>query len=154
MENDLISRKALIAEYDRVHVGPPSGARKLMEDAPEVPPKVVAEIKIDGDTLRRLVDEVIEEIKAIQDWIPCSERLPEVHEAGNSFSGIYMQSYPVLVYGVSEYEEKCGFYVVTYCDDLNGCTYWATADAETINGVKAWMPLPKPYKEDNNAENS
>lgn len=33
---DLISRKALLAEYDRVHVGPPGGARKLMEDAPGV----------------------------------------------------------------------------------------------------------------------
>lgn len=32
--NDLISRKALIAEYDRVHIGPPGGARNLMEDAP------------------------------------------------------------------------------------------------------------------------
>ena len=32
--NDLISRSALIAEYDRVHQGPPGGARKLMEDAP------------------------------------------------------------------------------------------------------------------------
>lgn len=36
--NDLISRKALIAEYDRVHIGPPGGARKLMEDAPAVNP--------------------------------------------------------------------------------------------------------------------
>lgn len=34
--NDLISRSALIAEYDRVHVGAPGGARKLMEDAPAV----------------------------------------------------------------------------------------------------------------------
>ena len=34
--NDLISRKALIAEYDRVHIGPPGGARKLMENAPAV----------------------------------------------------------------------------------------------------------------------
>ena len=34
--DDLISRKALIAEYDRVHIGPPGGARKLMEDAPSV----------------------------------------------------------------------------------------------------------------------
>lgn len=33
---DLISRKALIAEYDRVHIGTPGGARKLMEDAPAV----------------------------------------------------------------------------------------------------------------------
>ena len=45
--NDLISRKALLAEYDRVHVGPPGGARKLIEDAP-----------------------------AAVRWIPVSERLP------------------------------------------------------------------------------
>lgn len=49
--NDLISRKALLAEYDRVHVGPPGGARKLMEDAP-----------------------------AVQQWIPVSERLPGLDE--------------------------------------------------------------------------
>ena len=45
---DLIDRYALIAEYDRVHVGAPGGARKLMQDAP-----------------------------AVNRWIPCSERLPE-----------------------------------------------------------------------------
>ena len=48
MMNDLISRKALIAEYDRVHIGPPGGARKLMEDAP-----------------------------AVMGWIPVTDRLPE-----------------------------------------------------------------------------
>ena len=47
----LIDREALIAEYDRVHVGTPGGARKLMVDAPEVRPE--------------------------PRWIPCSERLPE-----------------------------------------------------------------------------
>ena len=35
----LIDRKALIAEYDRVHVGAPCGARKLMVGAPEVKPE-------------------------------------------------------------------------------------------------------------------
>ena len=35
-EDDLISRRALIAEYDRVHIGEPGGARKLIEDAPTV----------------------------------------------------------------------------------------------------------------------
>ena len=35
-QNDLISRAALLEEYDRVHVGPPGGARKLMEKAPTV----------------------------------------------------------------------------------------------------------------------
>ena len=34
--DDLINRSALLAEYDRVHVGPPGGARKLMEEAPVV----------------------------------------------------------------------------------------------------------------------
>ena len=48
---DLIDRYALIAEYDRVHVGAPGGARKLMQDAP-----------------------------AVNRWIPCSERLPESRE--------------------------------------------------------------------------
>lgn len=32
----LIEKEKLIAEYDRVHVGPPGGARKLMEEAEEV----------------------------------------------------------------------------------------------------------------------
>ena len=36
MTNDLISRSALLAEYDRVHVGEPGGARKLIEEAPAV----------------------------------------------------------------------------------------------------------------------
>ena len=34
--NDLISRKELLAEYDRVHIGEPGKARKLIEDAPRV----------------------------------------------------------------------------------------------------------------------
>lgn len=32
----LICKEDLIAEYDRVHQGPPGGARKLMIDAPEI----------------------------------------------------------------------------------------------------------------------
>jgi hypothetical protein len=36
MASELISREALLAEYDRVHIGPPGGARKLMEEAPTV----------------------------------------------------------------------------------------------------------------------
>lgn len=32
----LIDADALIAEYDRVHVGAPGGARKLMQDAPTI----------------------------------------------------------------------------------------------------------------------
>ena len=35
MNGDLISRSALLAEYDKGHQGPQSGARKLIENAPE-----------------------------------------------------------------------------------------------------------------------
>ena len=47
--NDLISRKALLAEYDRVHVGEPGNARKLIADAPsinavEIPCKIGDEV--------------------------------------------------------------------------------------------------------------
>ena len=51
MGKRLIDANALIAEYDRVHIGPAGGARKLMEDAPT--------------------------IEQYGTWIPCSERLPE-----------------------------------------------------------------------------
>lgn len=34
MAKEYIERNALIAEYDRVHVGAPGGARKLMVEAP------------------------------------------------------------------------------------------------------------------------
>lgn len=36
MASDLISRDALLAEYDRVHVGEPGGARRLIAEAPAV----------------------------------------------------------------------------------------------------------------------
>ncbi len=31
--HDLVDREELLAEYDRQHVGPPGGARKIMEQA-------------------------------------------------------------------------------------------------------------------------
>lgn len=33
---DLVDREKLIAEYDRQHVGPPGGARKIMAEAKAV----------------------------------------------------------------------------------------------------------------------
>ena len=33
----LINKEDLIAEYDRVHPGPPGGARKLMTEAEDIP---------------------------------------------------------------------------------------------------------------------
>jgi hypothetical protein len=41
----LINKEDLIAEYDRVHQGPPGGARKLMTEAEDVPAIPLAWIK-------------------------------------------------------------------------------------------------------------
>lgn len=37
--DDLISRQALLEEYDRLHVGEPGRARKMIEDAPSAQPE-------------------------------------------------------------------------------------------------------------------
>ena len=58
----LIDADALIAEYDRVHVGEPGGARKLMENAPTIEP------------------EHLQQVTGKLNWIPVSEALPELEK--------------------------------------------------------------------------
>ena len=68
MASDMISRSALLAEYDRVHVGEPGGARKLMEEAPAVdaiPIDVVAEMLFD-----LFKDECPCNYNDIDEWLP------------------------------------------------------------------------------------
>ena len=94
----LIDADALIAEYDRVHVGEPGGARKLMENAPTIEPE--------------------------QRWIPCSERLPDTTDF-------------VLTINIVS---QCGVY--RFDGDC-----WLDYDGLFVNeGIRAWMPLPEPYK--------
>lgn len=57
-------------------------------------------------------------------WIPVSERLPEIHN--------YMQEYIVTIKG--------NFIRTAFFTENNGELWWS------IDNVKAWMPLPKPYK--------
>ena len=72
----------LIAEYDRVHVGPAGGARKLMVEAPiaDVAPraevareifeeieKKISSMKYNAKTTRKTVK--IEELKEQVDWV-------------------------------------------------------------------------------------
>ena len=57
-------------------------------------------------------------------WIPCSERLPEKNDE-------------VLVTG------KVDNALYVDIDEWTGAGFWINA-----NGVIAWMPLPEPYKEE------
>ena len=161
MMDDLISRQAAIDAINALH-DKPNAWLDCAVDAVMALPSAQPEPHYDEwctdckeyDQERhccprfdRVIKTTIDEIKTEQRWVPCGERLPETHKAGNSVSGIFMQSKPVLVYGVPEYESEYSFNVVTYCDDMNGITYWSTEMyAVTINEVTAWMPLPEPYK--------
>lgn len=51
--SDLISRSALLDRYDRIHVGAPGAARKLIEEAPAVDAVPVVHgrwISVDGES--------------------------------------------------------------------------------------------------------
>ena len=82
-------------------------------------------------TAKRLIDEqpTIEPMR----WIPCSERLPKygknvliTNDKGNVSYGRFR--------GVEFWKE-------------DGDSYW-TWKKNTIEHVLAWMPLPEPYKEE------
>lgn len=76
--------------------------------------------------------EDIEELPAVQPerWIPCSERPPEPDEE-------------VFVYLWDN---------VPYIASMNGEGQWETEDfyLDVEDAPKAWIPLPKPYKEEQN----
>ena len=75
------------------------------------------------------------------EWIPCSERLPELHRVDMQSSGeYYMISESVIItdgesIGLTKYEVDD--------DDRKG---WLECEFEGNEDVVAWMPLPEPYK--------
>ena len=100
--------------------------------------RCIAEIKIDVDDLEKLVAEKVEEIKnmPIQSlitephWIPCSERLPE-HDGE--------------LYLVTDYCEQINRKRIHMsCCYVNREGFWS--DVPIGYKVIAWMPLPEPWK--------
>ena len=121
--NDLISRKALLAEYDRVHIGEPGQARTLIENAPAVDaPHWATEQaykngyeagKRDVYKWKATEDSVPKDFVSVLIYIPSEYPLPMVKEA-------------YLAEGV-----------------------WVTKTSMFFaKDVTHWMPLPEPPKED------
>lgn len=83
------------------------------------------------------VEDCIRNIKALPsaeaEWIPCSERLPKRDEL-------------VLV----TYKTTDRIHLCRYIDDGSENPWWSYIDdcCAWNNVVLAWMPLPKPYRED------
>lgn len=85
---------------------------------------------------------IVEDQPKVGEWIPCSERLPELHRVDMESEGeYYMISDSVIItdgerVSISEYE----------IDDED-CRGWLAHDFEEIEDVIAWMPIPEPYRQ-------
>ena len=91
----------------------------------------------DEDQLGKISLEAMDMLMSMvaEKWIPCSERFPEDVEIG--------EEYPTVIF-CTEDDVYVGFY--EYC--IYGNKWWTTEDY-TVSHVTAWMPLPEPYKGDN-----
>ena len=94
-------------------------------------PKFLKEIKIIHQNILNAQEKAINDLPSAQQWIPCSERLPEKEKPvliclddGTITDGIF--------YGIGEIIEWDGA-MDERCFD--------------VDEVVAWMPLPEPYKE-------
>lgn len=142
MTDDLISRQAAI---DAFAIG-----KELLKSA-------LDQMYVVGNAREKyefgigLIESYIADMKELpsaQRWIPVSERLPEVN-------GRYL---------VTRGLNACGamwnrVYLINYSDlmGLKSERIWwngnvGKSDFEHIDDVTAWMPLPKPYKEEDDAE--
>lgn len=73
-------------------------------------------------------------------WIPCAERLPEMHE--EEFDGQTFQASDRLLFS-STTGVHCG-----YCENFHGGLMWETEEGLACENINAWMPMPEVYKED------
>ena len=77
--------------------------------------------------------------EAVQGWIPCSERLPDVGE--------------IVIASWSDLWSDAIVFARRYCEDdwewayEQGSDYWESArDYDRESNPEAWMPLPEPYE--------
>ena len=80
--------------------------------------------------LKDTAESFMRENQSAQQWIPCSERLPEKF-------GDYLVSVKRHGWNCEEHIEND----IAFWDDLEGF--------HKAEEVLAWMPLPEPYKEEN-----
>ena len=95
-------------------------------------------IQFDKDCKQNAIDllQQAPTIEPQQRWIPCSERLPKKIE------GRYW------VCTNTGYQCQCRWTDDVYGFGLNGEWAWKIFDIPQYSHVIAWMPLPKPYRED------
>lgn len=112
-------------------------ANQIILDAlsAEAKTKCVAQIKVDTE---ELVSRIKEEYDITDGWIPCSERLPKEDEYVGNVCKYYL------------IQDEYGDMHVAHLSGRG----WETIESVKALGcdVVAWMPLPKPYREDGEEE--
>ena len=95
----------------------------------------------------RQIASVIEEQPKIGEWIPCSERLPEMYREDMEAEGeYYMISNPVIVADGQQ------IYIAEYEADMDYRYGWHSLDGEDYDNIIAWMPLPNLYRPEKESE--
>lgn len=92
------------------------------------------------ETLRMAV----QALKSSPRWIPCAERLPEMHEEVD-YTGRQEESDFVLVCDASELHPQVH---VGRCVKIEDRTWWRTREWKVLDKVTAWMPLAEAYEEE------
>ena len=96
---------------------------------------------------RESILRIIEEQPKVGEWIPCSERLPEMHREDMEAEGeYYMISNPVIVTDGKQ------IYIAEYEEDIDYRYGWHGFDGEDYDNIIAWMPLPEPYQPEKESE--
>lgn len=101
----------------------------------EADTKCIAQIKVDID---EIVERIKEEYDIMNRWIPCTERLP-----GEDGDYLIQMNLHIANMGV-----------LHWADGWNCYRFFGKLDRENeidSEDIIAWMPLPKPYREDGEA---
>lgn len=88
-----------------------------------------------------MVIDTLKKVPTAQQWIPCSERMPEEdNETGNGVQ--YSNAVLITVFNKKDEET-----IIDFAHTANGTWYSYVSDCSIPHGWKvlAWMPLPEPY---------
>lgn len=108
----------------------------VLEDDNEDAQEELHDVEVELEALRMAVRALEEKPR----WIPCSERLPEMHE--EKFVGDALKESDMLLFSC-ETGVHCGF-----IETFEGKSIWRTEEYVICDNVGAWMLLPVAYSEE------